>query len=262
MNCSCGKPTRDDAYVCDDCLDKFAKLLGEVTWIDLELETTIAKQKAAGDAGSPGAETALPFHPEASERAHLLHHELVMLVRFCDEEGVRSSDPAEGLPANNRVAMSRWLMWRVDGLAFNDMAREFIESVSTAVSRCRQIIDLPPERSYAGPCPECARDLYHRPDAAEVKCSGCGQRWDVAEVNAWMRARIEEHMTDRLVTAREGSTLLSRFGIETAQRTIDKWHERGLIAEAGHIAPDGKKPRRLYRWEELLKVAARTIRAS
>lgn len=273
--CRCGKPTKDDAYICDDDLDAFVKVLGEVTWVDEEIETTITKQRAAG--GNDGAKSAgcsckddddkcqhalVPFHTKAAELRDALRHELALLVRFCDEEGVRSSDPSEGLPSDGIVHMSRWLLWRVDGLAFNDMAEQFIADVARAVRDCERIIDLPPERSYAGPCPECSRDLYHRPAATQVRCSGCGQKWDVAEVNDWMRSRIEAHMADRLVTAHEGSTLLSRLGIETAQRTIDKWHERGLIAEAGHVAPEGKRPRRLYRWDELLKLAARTVRAS
>lgn len=254
---SCDRPTKDDAYICDADLDDFAKVLGDVTWLDDELETTIAKQKAAGGSGSPSAEVALPYHSKASDLRTALRHEMVMLVRFCQEEGVRSSDPREEVP-DSIIALSRWLLWRVDGLAFNDMAAEFVSAVTKAVRDCQRIIDLPPERAYAGTCPECKRDLYHRPGAAEVKCVGCGQRWDVGEVNAWMQARIEEHMTDKLVTAREGSTLLSRFGLETGQRTIDKWHERGKVVEAGHDA----KGHRLFRWEDLLTLAARHAKAS
>lgn len=268
---NCDRPTKDDAYVCDDCLDKFARTLGDVTWLDDELETTIAKQRAAG--GTDGGKSAgcsckddddrcqhalVPFHAKAVELRDALRHELALLVRFCSEEGVRASDPSGVLPENTIVAMSGWLLWRVDGLAFNDMAEQFIVDVTKAVRECRRVIDLPPERSYAGSCPECSRDLYHRPAATEVKCSGCGQKWDVGEVNAWMQERIREHMEDRLVTAREGATLLSRFGLETGQRTIDKWHERGKVAEAGHDA----KGRRLFRWDDLLTLAARHTRAS
>lgn len=267
----CDRPTRDDAFVCDDCLDDFAKVLGEVPWLGDELETTIAKQRAATSSDGGRAATCscdddddkcqhslLPYHLKASELSDGLRQQMGLLARHCIEDGVRSSDPSDDLPANDLVALSRWLLWRVDGLAFNDMAAEFIADVTKAVRQCRRVIDLPPERAYAGPCPECKRDLYHRPNDAEAKCHGCGQRWDVAEVNDWMQDRIREHMTDRLVTAREGATLLSRFGLETGQRTIDKWHERGKVAEAGHDA----KGRRLFRWEDLLTLAARHERAS
>lgn len=254
----CTRPTRDAAYVCDDCLDGFAKALGDITWLDDELDTTIGKQRGATSGGTPSAEKPLPINVPASEARDRLRHELVMLVRFCSEEGVRASDPSDDLPENTIVALSRWLLWRVDGLAFNDMAAQFIDDVSAAVQKCQRIIDLPPERSYAGPCPECKRDLYHRPAATDVKCPGCGQTYDVGEVVTWMQERIKDHMTDRLVTAREGSTLLSRFGLETGQRTIDKWCERGKVTSTGHDA----KGHRLFRWEDLLALAARHADAS
>lgn len=268
---NCDRPARDDAYLCNECLDEFAKVLGDVTWIDDEIETTITKERAVTSGeGSRSADCScpddddrcqhalLPYHLAASQARDRLRGALFTLVRLCSEEGVRNSDPADGLPNDTLVAMSRWLLWRVDGLAFNDMAPQLVEDVIAAVGACRRSIDLPPERKYAGPCPECSRDLYHRPGAAEVGCRNCGQRWDVAEVNEWVQARIVEHMEDKLVTAREGATLLSRLGLETAQGTIDKWHERDKVAEAGHDA----KGRRLYRWEDLLRFAARQVKAS
>lgn len=267
----CDRPTRDDAYVCETDLDDFAKVLGDVTWLDDELETTIVKQRGAGskDGGKSAGcscdddddkcqHALVPFHVKASECATKLREQMGLLARHCMEDGVRSSDPSDSGPENSLIALSRWLLWRVDGLAFNDMAAEFIADVTSAVRECRRVIDLPPERKYAGPCPECKRDLYHRPMAMEVKCSGCGQRWDVGEVDAWMRQRLRDRLENELVTAREGSTYLSKFGIEVAPRTIDKWHERGKVSEAGHDA----KGRRLFRWEDLLTLAARHAKAS
>jgi hypothetical protein len=257
MTCACGKPTRDDAYSCDECGDKTARALGDVPWLIDELEVTITKQRAAIDGdGAASAETPLMYHLPAAEKRDALRHSLVTAVRFCVEEGVRNSDPGPEWPEDNMTSMSRWLLWRVDGLALNDMGEEITRGVRDAVRACRHIIDKPPERAYAGPCPECKRDLYHRHDAAEVKCPGCGQRWDVAEVNEWMRERISTHLADRMVTAREGSMLLGRFGLPVEQGTIDKWRERNRVSEAGH----NDVGHRLYRWNELLTLAARHAR--
>lgn len=271
----CDKPTRDDAYVCDDDLDDFAKALGDVPWLSDELDITITKQRAAtgGDGvrsaacscadGDDKCQHALVlFHVKASECADRLREQMALLARHCREDGVRSSDPSNSGPANNLVSLSRWLLWRVDGLAFNDMAAEFIADVLIAVRDCRRVIDLPPERAYAGPCPECKRDLYHRPAATEAKCPGCGQVYDVAEVQAWMQDRIREHMTDRLVTSHEGATLLGRMGLETPQREIGRWHERGLLPSSGNAAgAAGGRERRLYRFDDLLRLAARKASA-
>jgi DNA-directed RNA polymerase subunit RPC12/RpoP len=257
--CSCGKPTRNDAYQCDDCGDKTARALGQVPWLIEELEVTITKQRAAIDGdGAASAETPLMYHLPAAEKRDALRHALVIAVRFCVEEGVRNSDPGPEWPEDDMRAMSRWLLWRVDGLALNDMGEEITKAIRDTVRACRHIIDKPPDRAYAGPCPECGRDLYHRQNAAEVNCSGCGSRWNVGEVNEWMSKRIEAHMKDKLVTAREGSTLLGRLGVPVEQGTIDKWRERNRVTEVSHNT-DGH---RLYRWEELLILAARHTKAA
>jgi ribosomal protein L37AE/L43A len=261
--CDCGKQTRDDAYACDDCADRAARRLGEVAWLDAELETTITKQRAAASGGTPSAEKALVFHVAASAKRDALRHALVMAVRFCDEEGVRHQCPDNDLPPDAIVAMSRWLLWRIDGLALNDMGPEFLADIVNAVTACKRIIDCPPERRYAGPCPECSRDLYHRPDATQVTCSGCGSVYNIAEVNAWMTQRLEAHLADRLVTAHEGSTYLGRLGIEVGKRTIDKWFDRGALNEAGQTAPDAAgKVRRLFRWDDVRTLATRHTSAS
>lgn len=275
--CQCGNPTRDDAYTCDPCGDKLARVLGDMPWLDGELEVTITKQRAStfhdGAASATCSckdeddakcqHTLVPFHVNASAKRDALRNALVTAVKFCMEEGVRHQSPDDDGPLDNLPSMSRWLMWRVDGLALNDMGHEIGQAIVDAARNCRRAIDSPPDRAYAGPCPECARDLYHRPDAADVSCRGCGSKWDVGEVNAWMRGRIEEHMADKLVTAREGSTLLGRLGLPVEQGTIDKWRERKHLAEAGQEPAKGERPgARLYRWDELLKLAARHARAS
>lgn len=251
--CKCGRPTRDDAYVCETDLDDFAKVLGDVTWLDDELETSITKAHGVDYSAATvsGNETPMIFNVAASEARDGLRHELALLVRFCSEEGVRASDPSDNLPDDNIIAMSRWLLWRVDGLAFNDMADEFITAVTSAVVKCERIIDRPPERKYAGPCSECKRDLYHRPGVQEVSCAGCGTRWNLAEVEAWMRGQVEEHMEGKLVTVQEGATLLNRLGIETPVRAIYAWAADGRLAETGIDA----KKRRLYRWDDLVPLA-------
>lgn len=257
--CSCGRPTRDDAFSCDHCGDLTARALGDVPWLADELEITITKQRAAIDGdGAASAETPLMYHLPAAEKRDALRLALVTAVRFCVEEGVRNSDPGPEWPEDTMVAMSRWLLWRIDGLALNDMGEEITKEIRNAARDCRFIIDNPPERAYAGPCPECRRDLYHRHGATDVKCRGCGSTFDVGEVNEWMSKRINEHMADRMVTAREGATLLGRLGLPTEQGTIDKWRERGRLVEGGH----NPKGHRLYRWEELLILAARHARAA
>jgi len=247
--CRCDRPTRDDAYVCDDCADELGRALGDVTWLVEELETTITKQRGKTESGGGGAsaEKPLPYHEAAAEALRNLRALLVLWVRFCSEEGVRSSDPRDGLPEDNLPAMSRWLLWRVDGLTLHDIGPEAHDEITNAVATCRRVIDRAPERQYVGPC-ACGRDLYRKPGAQVVRCRFCEAEYDADALTNSLRDQI----MGRLVTAREGATLLSRFDLETKQATIDKWRERKRLVERGH----NTRGHRLYLFDELLTLAA------
>lgn len=248
MSCQCGTPTRDDAYVCDKDLDDLGSALGDLPWLDEELAVTIGKERGLPtEGGSRSADKALPFHLAAAEVRDNLRNTLVGWVRICAEEGVRSSDPRDGLPADTIVAMSRWLLWRVDGLAFHEAGYEAFDEITYAVGQAVRAIDRPAERQYVGPC-ACGRDLYRKPGAAMVKCRFCGADYPAEAITSALR----EKTIGMLVTAREGATLLSRMGLSTGQGTIDKWHERKRILERGH----DEKGRRRYLFDELLALAA------
>lgn len=94
--CRCGRPTRDAAYVCDDCLGRLNQSLGDVTWLSAELDTTISRSKGVDYTSRGGArdsETPMPYHPSAAEAGRDLKAILVSWVRFCQEEQVRNSAP-------------------------------------------------------------------------------------------------------------------------------------------------------------------------
>lgn len=247
--CRCGKATRDEAYVCDPCGDDLGKALGDVPWLDVELEVTITRQKGATYDGSntAGAETPTPVHWAAAEVRQHLHGLLVSWIRMCAEEGVRSTDHRPGLPEDNLTAMARWLLWRVDGLQLHEAGSDAVDEITSAVAHCHRLIDRPPERRYIGPCRVCERDMYALTLGTNVTCDGCGATFSVEALRQWMNAQI----AGRLVTAHEGAMLLSRFGLETKQGTIDKWRERKRLAEHSHNA----KGHRLYLWDELLTLA-------
>ena len=245
----CGKATRDQAYACDDCADELGRALSEVPWLEIELEVTISRQKGAVYDGSntAGAETPTPVHWAAAEARTHLRGMLVSWIKLCAEEGVRSSDSRPGLPADTLTDMARWLLWRVDGLALHEAGAEAVEELTSAVAHCHRFIDIRPERHYVGPCPACERDMYAVKVEAGITCQGCGESHSVTDLREWMNKQIG----GRLVTAREGATLLSRYGLETKQGTIDKWRERKRLTELGHTTAG----HRVYLWEELLTLA-------
>lgn len=94
--CRCGRPTRDAAYVCDDCADLLARSLGEVPWLDEQLEVTVTRTSGIDYrtlGGAKATETPSPVHWAASEARGHLKSLLVSWVRFAHEENVRNSAP-------------------------------------------------------------------------------------------------------------------------------------------------------------------------
>lgn len=228
--CKCGKPTRDEAYVCDDCLQELAKALGDMTWLDEELEITITRQKgidyrrATGGSGAKKpSERPAPANWAASEARVHLKALLVSWALFCNAEGVRNSSPEDGLPADTIVALSRWLMWRVDGLAFHDIGPEAVDEITSAVAHCHRLIDRPADRQYLGRCQQCEEggQLYTRPGADLARCDVCFTtvRADV------LRKRLLEELDDRLCTAAEIAHLSTYLGLKADREQVRKYVE-------------------------------------
>lgn len=256
--CRCGRPTRDVAYVCDHCADELSNALGDVPWLDTELEVTITKQRAIPtEGGSASFEKALPWHEKASETRRELHGLLATWIRFCAEENIRNASPHHGIPDDTLQAMSGWLLWRVDGLTLHDIGLEAVDEITSAVASCRRVIDRRPDRWYAGPCVTdgCGADLYATRREGSVKCRQCEAMYDVAERREWLLAEAE----DRLAPASEIARAVSWLGAEplTGDR-VRKWAERGQLVVKSH---DGKG-RPLYRIGDAIdRLAADTRRA-
>lgn len=250
--CPCGRPTRDAAYVCEDDLNFLVNDLNECPGLDEELEVTITRQRGAAIEGGPAnsGETSLPWHDKASEAQRELHNALSTWVRLCDDEHVRHQASHDRLPADTIAAMSRWLLWRVDGLAFHEAGYEAVRDVSRATERVRNIVFFKPApRMYLGPCDEthedgpCPGDVYASQDAADGYCDLCGKDYPVDA----RRASMEATLDDRLFTAAEIAHLATYLGLdvdrERVRKIVNQWHKRKQIVALGH---DGEAARFRY----------------
>ena len=245
--CKCGKPTRDAAYVCDPCGDELAKALGEVPWLDEELEVSITGQRGVdyrtlggSKGGKKDAERPSPVSWGPSEaRAHL-RALLVSWALFCEAEAVRNSSPYPGLPEDNLPALSRWLMWRVDGLALHDIGPDAVDEITSAVAHCHRLIDRPADRQYLGRCQECDEDgsLYARPGAAIARCDNCGTTVHAEEI----REALLRELDDRLCTAAEIARLSTYLGLkadrEQVRKRINQWSVRGVLEKHLSVASE------------------------
>lgn len=237
----CDRPV-GDGYVCQYCQDRLERALGDVPALWEELDTVLTKQARYAAAEARRGEIALPFSPEASELGWVLRNTLATWCRLIAEERGRD------LPDDNPPAVAVWLLRHVTWLRHREFGNQAVEEVLSIVGKIRKAVDRPAPRIYAGPCQDCGSDLYGKPDAAWVECRPCGVSYNVAEMLEWMRAQVY----GRLVTAKEGVVLLSRFGLPIQQKTIDKWWERKRVPDHGKDG-DGK---RLYLFDDLVALAA------
>lgn len=244
---TCDRPA-DGGTVCRPCITILEQVLAETDWLVDELTTTVIRQQAYrtdGD-GSRGTERPLPFHLKAADVLRDLHGVLGSWARMLSEER-----PEWLLPADNPKAIASWLLCRKETIRHHVAGGDLVEEVSQHRAAALWVIDRPAERVYAGPC-ECGADLYAKPGKPEATCQRCEGTYSVEAMQEWMRSQVSE----RLVTAREAAGLLSRFGYETQQKTIDKWWERKKVVERGHDT----KGVRLYLFGDLMRLAAQATR--
>ena len=237
----CDRPV-GDGYVCQHCADRLERALGDVPALWEELDTVLTKQARYAAAEFRRGEQALPFNDAASELGWVLRNTLATWCRLIGEE--RGKD----LPDDNPPAMAKWLLSHVNWLRHHRAGHEAAEEILSAVRAIRKAVDRPAPRVYAGPCSDCGADMYAKPDAAVVECRPCGVEFGVTEMVEWMRSQVY----GRLVTAKEGVILLSRFGLPVSQKTVEKWHLRKRVSDHGEDR-DGK---RLYLFDDLVVLAA------
>jgi len=239
----CDRPV-GDGYTCQRCADRLSVALGDVPALWEQLDIVLTRQARYSDPEGRGGEKALPYNLKASELGTALRGLLNTWCRLIAEE--RGKD----LPDDNPAAVACWLLNHVTWLRHHRAGSEAVEELVDAVNSARRIVDRPAERIYAGPCVQCGGDMYGKPGAEMVECRPCGVGYEVAGRVAWMKSQVY----GRLVTAKEGAVLLSRFGLTTTRNRIDLWHFKKLIAVAGHDK-DGKQ---LFLFDHLIDRATKS----
>lgn len=254
MTC-CTRPSRNDAYLCDHCANQLYQALGDIPWHLDELATSIARTTGIDyttKGGTPSATRPLPYNPAAGDAARTITKALTKWVTFCRRAAVPHQGPTDN-PTEEMTAveMSRWLMWRVDGLALHPSGVGAANDFARALDKAQYAIDRPEDKEFYGPCEGCGHDLYGKPKSAEIVCL-CGHKADTAERNKWMSAQI----MGRLVTATEASGLLSRFGLQTSVQTVQRWGTEKRVETRGH-----RERAALYLFDDLVAYAAKKQKA-
>jgi hypothetical protein len=250
-SCCCGRPTPQQSYLCRVCTDAYAAALQAVPTIGYELAVTLARQRRFSD-DPVSRDGGLPYDTGASAALARLRAELVGLVRLCVAERVSSTDYRHRLPADTLSSMSRWLRWRVDGVAARPWAGDALGLVAV-VAACERVVDRPVPRSYAGPCDVCGADLYALPGRTELRCRRCRAGYDLAA----RRADLLRRAHDRLATSTDIARGLSSLDLPVSPERLRQWHHRGRLLQRGH----DRRGRPLYRVGDVVELLLESVSA-
>lgn len=265
----CGRPVRD-AGVCATCARACDVALGEVSWLLHQLDLVITRQTARAEhVGGHAAQQPLAFSWEGSEQRWALVNTVTTWARVVADE-----KPAR-LPDTDSVGiLAAWLTGHVEWLRHHPDGHEAIDELTACIRRAQQVIDVRPDRIYAGPCgvtgekpvgPICAacshasckaihpcgQDLYADPMSAVVTCHACGQRYDVAQRKAWLM----EAARDYLASASEASALCYKMlGDLVTTAMIRGYVRRGKLASHAARLEHGREVA-LYRIGDVIDAA-------
>jgi hypothetical protein len=246
---ACTAPVGTGHTLCPMHVDDLGVLLRRIPAVLDDLDVTITRQArlAQQSDGARSTTRPLPFAIEAARA----HHDLSIAAgRWAEAFGVQTYGAGIARSGAPR-ACARYLERLVPVIVRHPDSGALLRDLVALVDRAERCIDRPPELVYVGVCSVdgCDHDVYAHVDAAEVTCSKCHARHDVAQRRAIMLAAVE----DQLATATEIARAVATYGgtddhVEVS--TIWKWKQRGRIIVRG-VAARGE-PR--YRVGDILDV--------
>ncbi len=239
--CACGAPTPDTATMCPTCNDHLARLIGDVPAMVDDLEVTMTGQRAKV-AGSSGGGAGIHWNEAAGDTLRTLRKELAADVQTCIKDHVRTQSPTDTTPnPHDPKAMSRWLLWRVAGLAYHADGHPMLTRLTTIEQATARIIDNRAPNQYLGRCTsmrdgvECGGSIYAPAGKETGTCErrDCKAEYDVEA----SRAGLEDALDARLYTAAEIASLSVYLGLpvsrERVRKLLNQWHRRGRIVPHG-----------------------------
>lgn len=238
--CRCGKLTRDDAWLCEECVGTLVRLLSEMTWLCDELQVTRLRLRSPRLGATRGGANGLPWSEEAALTVNALHAMLVGWVRICEEESVHAGTLPP--PADTVLAMAVWLVARVPKIALREWGPEMLREVDNLVDGALGIINNPPAWSPIGTCrdPECGARIYAPLDATVVECPACGGSHVASDLRA-ESLRIAEQMLmseDEIIACCIDLGVIRSDQAAHLRRLVVRWRGAGKLRTPTD-GPDG-----------------------
>lgn len=251
----CDRPV-SDAYVCTPCSLDLERALGDVRWLLDQLDVVLTRQtaKASGGYVSGTSEQPIPYDLRASDAKDALVNLVLTWARLVEDEHNEDEPPigpthdflcydescrqiiGVHMPSFGGVGtIAMWLGSFSGWIRTHAAGADAVSEIMAAVGAARRVIDVRPEKWYAGPCTTdgCGHDLYADRTAQAITCPACGERFDVAE----RRAFLLESARDHLGTVRE---IVGLFRGVVTRDQMNGWVRRERVVAKGSVTQRGR----------------------
>lgn len=242
--CACGQPTRDNAYGCDDCAGELSRFIATIPWLVEQLDITIVRDRAKRPGGG---DTELMWNDHASRARRRLVALLVKAVRLCQVARVAHQSPDDTTPPTtppDLEAISRWLLWRVDGLLHVQVFPHLLRACMQTERAIMGAIDCGPDLIYLGVCTKdtdgepCNGSVYAVLGEPNGNCQACRATWATDP----SRENLYRELDSMLCSAAEIARLSTYLGVpatrDQVRKLVNQWHTRGRLAARGHDASE------------------------
>lgn len=256
--CGCSRPLRDTWKLCDVCRRELRKQLGEIGWLDDQLEISLTRAKGvAYDGGSRASTTGLPWNEKAAQARDGLKATMVRWIYRINGQKIDRTTPMPQL--------ANWLINHIDTIAKRDDAWTINEELQNAANRARNTVTAKaPTREYLGLCDlpadqetlegePCGGDVYWTEGEETAICEKCRGEFE-PEPKIIQR---DAALADVLCTAYEIARLTHKALGQPWRKVynqVTSWNNRGAITP--HATDQEGAPRFRY-----LDVQAKLIAA-
>lgn len=229
MTCQRCDRALDHGVVCSTCIGEAVAVLRRMPDVLAELQVTLAKQGRTGEREPGRSERyGLPLHLGAFDALSRCD----VLLGYWSSWVARKTHVARNR-RGGRAAQIGLLLANVNWVASQDLAVRFVDDLTTWHRTSLALVDLEPDRWYAGPCPGCGRDQYVKRSLTHILCT-CGELTDVAQRRELLMSKVADHLATPVTPSQ-----------------IRGWVHRGRLVAKGR----NRDRRPLYRIGDVLDLA-------
>jgi hypothetical protein len=140
-------------------------------------------------------------------------------------------------PRDDVASVCRYLLGHCDWIKTQHWAPGILDEMTDAAEQLRRMVDRPPDRWYAGPCPECGCGLYAKVGAEEIACKECEHVTLVRD----RRTTLLREAADKLVPASLVARAVSWLGEDPlTSAKVRLWAHRKQLQVREYVIPIGE----------------------